>query len=131
MRPYLADIIAAYTPPEEEDMADPTDIQKLTQRIQRANILTARAANSGSHGDAVMNSFEQTLNKYDDHFSKIKEYDAQLAAMMNVMGNGGPPLEATFQSTAATAAPKPAVASATHASTALHIDHATGDPLKA
>ena len=103
-------------------MGSPADIQKLAQRMSRANLLTERAVQSGSHGETVMNSFEQTLNRYDEHFGKMKEYDKQLSAMMEITGNGGPALtDATFHSSAT----PPTAVSSSHP-----IDHATGDPLK-
>jgi hypothetical protein len=120
MRPFLADIIAAYN--EDSTMGSPADIQKLMQRMQRSSTLTDRAVNTGASGESIMNDFEATLNRMDDHFGKIKEYNKQLGAMMEVTGNGGPPLADAFQ-------PASPPAGTVSASTAP-FDHGTGDPLK-
>ncbi len=77
-------------------MGTPTDIMKLTEQMQRAKVLTDKAADSGKKSEVIMNNFEQTLTKYDEHVSKMKEYADQLDAMMAVAGNGGPPLTETF-----------------------------------
>jgi hypothetical protein len=77
-------------------MANPTDIQKLTEQMQRAKSLIAEAAKSGEKSEVIMNNFEKTLTQFNNHSDKIAEYDAQLAAMLAVTGNGGPPLETTF-----------------------------------
>jgi len=77
-------------------MANPTDIQKLTEQMQRAKLLISEAAKSGEKSEVIMNNFEQTLTKFNDHSAKIAEYDSQLAAMLAASGNGGPPLDSTF-----------------------------------
>jgi len=77
-------------------MANPTDIQKLTEQMQRAKSLIAEAAKSGQKSEVIMNNFEQTLTQFNSHSDKIAEYDAQLAAMLAVTGNGGPALDTTF-----------------------------------
>lgn len=100
-------------------MAGPADIHKLAQHMNRANALTARAGESGSKGETVMNSFEGTLNRFDEHMGTISEYDKQLAAMIAAQGNGGPALEATF--------PAPEVVNVQVTSTSS-LDLATGDP---
>ena len=104
-------------------MGTPADIQKLIQRAQRAQALTDRAANSGTDAEAVMNNFEQTMNRFDAHFGGIKEYDKQIQAMLGATSNGGPPLEATFPSTTAVS---------TTGTVPVHppVDHSTGDPIK-
>src|SRR5690349_17111928 len=87
------------------DMGTPADIQRMMDRIKRAQALTDRAASEGDKADSVMNAFEATLTNYEGHFTSIEEYNSQLAAMMAVGGNGGPPLEATFQSSGSVTAP--------------------------
>lgn len=95
------------------------DIQKLTEHMRRAQGLTQRAAASGSKGEAVMNSFEKTMNNFDDHMGAISEYDKQLQAMIATQGNGGPPLEETFP---------PADTVAVSVTSTSSLDTATGDP---
>lgn len=103
------------------EMGTPADIQRLMERIKRAQGLTDRAATHGENADKIMDNFEKTMANSESHFGNIAEYDKQLAAMLAVGGNGGPPLEETFQpsgSVVTPSQPSPAV------------DRATGDPLK-
>lgn len=77
-------------------MGSPNDIQKLLGNMKRAQDLTDEAANSARTSESVMDNFAKTLDTFNNHVGKIKEYDAQLAAMMAVTDNGGPPLDTTF-----------------------------------
>lgn len=81
-------------------MGTPSDIKKLMDQMQRAQTLTDEAANSGKNSEVVMDNFQTTLGKFNDQVGKMKEYTSQLDAMLSVTGNGGPPLEETFQSPA-------------------------------
>lgn len=108
-----------------DEMGTPADIQKLIQRAKRAQDLTDRAAKEGDGADAIMNNFEQTMNRFNAHFGGIAEYEKQIAAMLGADSNGGPPLnDATFQPPQA--APQQAPTSQSEPA----FDHATGDPLK-
>lgn len=103
------------------EMGTPADIQRLMERIKRAQGLTDKAASHGENADKIMDNFEKTMTNLESHFGNIAEYDKQLTAMMAVGGNGGPPLEATFQSSGSV--PKSSQSSPP-------IDPSTGDPLK-
>lgn len=78
-------------------MASPADLQKLVDNMKRAQSVLGRAANDSQKHSAIMDSFEQRLNLNDENMSKIEEYE-KLMASMDVGGNGGPAMEATFSS---------------------------------
>lgn len=99
----------------------PVDIQKLTENMKRANTLIGKATAESARGSTILDQFEQHLAGYSAHIDGIKEYDAQLAAMQQAMGNGGPPLDDTFPGTTVSTGTNTTVPSSS-------IDHATGDP---
>ena len=102
----------------------PVDIQKLTENMKRANTLIGKATAESARGATILDQFEQHLAGYSAHIDGIREYDAQLAAMQQAMGNGGPPLDDTFSGTNVPNSTS-AVAPSTLSST---VDLATGDP---
>jgi len=77
-------------------MGSPADLAKLLDNLKRANAITDRAATDAQKHSTIMDSFEKRLNLNDENMSKIAEYE-KLMAQMDVMGNGGPALDATFQ----------------------------------
>ena len=77
------------------------DFQKLIENMKRANSIASRAANDAAKHSSIMDSFEQRLNLNNENMSKIAEYEKMMADMDQAMGNGGPALDATFQSSGA------------------------------
>lgn len=106
-------------------MASPADIARLVANMQRADALVNRAAADSEKNTAIMDRFEARLGLIGSHFAKIDEYERQLAAM-DAMGNGGPPLDATFPA----ATPSAPTSSAATVTSSSSFDHATGDPVK-
>ena len=106
-------------------MGTPADIFKLVERMKRAETLTDRAATASANGDQVMNAFEQTLERFSEHMTKVAEYEQQLSTMLSATGNGGPPLEQT-------PAPTPVAPPVESGSARLlpRIDLGTGDPIR-
>lgn len=103
-------------------MGTPTDIVKLVDRMKRAEALVNRAATASDNGDRIMNGVEQALDRFDEHMTKVAEYGQQLATMISITDNGGPPLD-----------PPPAAAPVTEIGSARllpRIDLATGDPIR-
>lgn len=84
-------------------MASPAHLQKLIENMKRANLITDRAAVDSERHGLIMDSFEKRLDLNGENMEKIAEYDKLMAAM-DEMGNGGPALETTFQSTSTTPA---------------------------
>lgn len=121
-------------------MASPAELAKLIENMKRGTALIDRAVQGLSKDTATMDRFEQRLTMKDGFMSQIDNYEKQMAAM-DAIGNGGPPLDDTFQS--APASP-PVAADAVvttetvtpvevgHISSVLgsSFDHATGDPLR-
>jgi len=105
-------------------MASPAGIQKLMEHVKRGNTLLEKASAGGDNAGKIMDNFEATLGKFEAHFGSIAEQEKALSSILTEMGgNGGPPLEAVF--------PSSAPASVTVASTtAPRIDMTTGDIIK-
>lgn len=110
----------------ERKMGTPADLAKLVNNMNRASTLIDKAAADAANGATIMDRFEARLGLNREYMAKIDAYEKQLAAMDQV-GNGGPALDATFSSTAASSASS--VASPSVVPPPIH--HDTGDPIKA
>jgi len=103
-------LLLFYVASKEIDMGSPADLAKLVANMKRANGIVDRASADAAKHALIMDSFEQRLNLNHESMSKIEEYDKMMAAM-DQGNNGGPALEATFQSS-----PSGGPTSSTHSS---------------
>ena len=72
-----------------------SDLQRLVENMQRAKSIMDRVANDAAKHSAIMDNFEKRLDINHENITKIEEYEKLLAQMDN-LGNGGPPLDASF-----------------------------------
>ena len=114
-------------------MATPAELAKLIANMKRGTALVDRAVATVDRDAAIMDRFEARLTVKDGFMAQVADYEKQMAAMDSI-GNGGPPLDITFQDPPASpSAGKPAdtlTSTAISASSGSRFDHATGDPVR-
>lgn len=75
----------------------PAEISKLTEQAKRAKELMARSSVSGLRATKVLDRYEETLGRFDDHVTDLSKRDAELTATLAAFGNAGPELDDAFR----------------------------------
>lgn len=78
-------------------MASIADLNKHLENMKRAKGIVDKAANDADKHAGIMDNFEKRLSANDENMGKLEEYNKMMDAM-DALGNGGPALETTFQS---------------------------------
>jgi hypothetical protein len=98
--------------PEGTLMPTIADLAKHIENMKRASSIVNKAASDAPKHAAIMDSVEQRLAINDENMNKLAEYE-KLMAQMDALGNGGPALDATFQSSTESPAPAGTVSNST------------------
>ena len=83
----------------------PAEITKLSEHAKRAKALMQKSSVAGDRAASIMDNYEKTLAKFEEHLATVERNDADLSAALSAMGNGGPILEDAFREAPAGVAP--------------------------